>query len=291
MNTLKAVLISMRPKQWTKNLIIFAGILFSQNFFVLPMLSAVIAAFAVFCLMSGAVYILNDVVDAGQDRKHPVKSKRPVAAGALSVKRALLAMSALVVACLCASFYLGPYFFAAVFGYFLLQLAYSLYLKYVVILDVFSIAAGFVLRVVAGAIVIDVAISSWLIICTVLLSLFLGFSKRRHELESMDEDATHHRKVLGDYSVYLLDQMISVVTASTVICYALYTLSDETVMKFGTSNLIFTVPFVFYGIFRYLYLIHKKGEGGNPENILVRDIPMIIDIFLWAATAALILYI
>ena len=280
----------MRPKQWSKNLIIFAGILFSQNITDLRMLFAVIAAFVIFCVISGAVYIFNDIADLGSDKKHPVKALRPIASGKLGIKKALVAMAALVLAGLSAAFYFGPYFFAAILAYLFLQLGYTLYFKYIVILDVFSIAAGFVLRVVAGALVIDVAISSWLIICTILLSLFLGFSKRRHELESMDEGAVHHRKVLGDYSVYLLDQMISVVTASTVISYALYTMSDETILKFGTTNLIFTVPFVLYGIFRYLYLIHKKGEGGNPENILVKDIPLITDILLWAATAALILY-
>ena len=198
---------------------------------------------------------------------------------------------AIATACIAAAFYLGPYFFMTALAYFFLQIAYTLYLKYIVILDVFSIAAGFVLRVLAGAVVINVEISSWFIICTILLSLFLGFSKRRHELESMEEGAHLHRKVLGDYSVYFLDQMISVVTASTVICYALYTMSAETVAKFGTSNLILTVPFVLYGIFRYLYLIHIKHEGGAPENALVSDIPLIIDIALWAATAAFILYV
>jgi len=287
---LKAVFLSLRPKQWTKNLLIFAGILFSQNIFVVPMLVNVLAAFIVFCFLSGAVYIFNDIVDLEKDKKHPLKSLRPIASGKLSAKNAFTAFTVIVIASLCVSFYLGPYFFAIAVGYILLQVAYSLFLKYVVILDVFSIAAGFVLRVIAGAVVIDVEISSWLVICTILLSLFLGFAKRRHELSSLEENAHEHRKVLGDYSVYLLDQMISVVTASTVLCYALYTMSDETMAKFGTSNLIFTVPFVLYGIFRYLYLIHKKGEGGSPENVLVSDIPLIVDIFLWAVTAAFILY-
>jgi len=291
MKTIRAVIDSLRLKQWTKNLLIFAGILFSQNIFVLPMLINVLSAFAIFCLLSGAVYLFNDIGDIERDRKHPLKSLRPLASGRLSIREAFIAFTVIVVTGLGASFYLGPYFFAVALGYVLLQIAYTFFLKYVVILDVFAIAAGFVLRVIAGAVVIDVDISSWLIICTILLSLFLGFSKRRHELESLDQSAREHRKVLGDYSVYLLDQMISVVTASTVVCYALYTMSDETVSKFGTTKLIFTVPFVLYGIFRYLYLVHKKGEGGNPENILVKDIPLIIDIFLWAATAAFILYV
>ncbi len=291
MKTLAPIIQSLRVKQWTKNLLIFAGILFSQNIFVPQMFLSVLCGFLVFCLLSGAVYILNDIADADRDRKHPVKCSRPIASGALSVKTAVYAFIVIVVACLAASFYLGPYFFAAAVTYLFLQVAYSFLLKHVVILDVFTIAAGFVLRVIAGAVVIEVEISSWLIICTILLSLFLGFSKRRHELASMENGAHEHRKVLEDYSVYLIDQMISVVTASTVICYALYTMADETIAKFGTSNLIFTVPFVLYGIFRYLYLIHKKGEGGNPENILVTDVPLIIDIVLWAVTSGLILYL
>ena len=257
MKTFKAVILGLRPKQWTKNLTIFAGILFSQNIFDVNMLLAVVAAFLIFCLLSGSIYIINDIADVTTDRKHPVKCKRPIASGELSIKTALLTATALAIACLCAAFYLGPYFFMTALGYLLLQLAYTLYFKYVVI----------------------------------LLSLFLGFSKRRHELESLEGDAHLHRKVLGDYSVYFLDQMISVVTASTVICYALYTMSAETISKFGTSNLILTVPFVLYGIFRYLYLIHIKGEGGNPENALVSDIPLIIDIVLWAVTAGFILYV
>ena len=291
MEKLFPIIQSLRVKQWTKNLLLFAGILFSQNIFVPQMFLYVLCAFSIFCLLSGAVYILNDIADAGRDRKHPVKCLRPIASGTLSVKKAAYVFIAIVVVCLAASFYLGPYFFAVAVGYLFLQIAYSFLLKHIVIVDVFAIAAGFVLRVIAGAVVIDVEISSWLIICTILLSLFLGFSKRRHELASLENGAHEHRKVLEDYSVYLLDQMISVVTASTVVCYALYTMSDETIIKFGTSNLIFTVPFVLYGIFRYLFLVHKKEGGGNPENILVSDVPLIISILLWAATATIILYI
>jgi 4-hydroxybenzoate polyprenyltransferase len=291
MKTAAAVFTSLRPKQWTKNLLIFAGILFSQNIFAVHMLLSVFGAFLVFCLLSGSVYIINDIVDADRDRKHPLKSKRPIASGALDTRTAYASFIVIVTACLAASFYLGPWFFAVALTYLFLQVAYSFLIKHVVILDVFTIAAGFVLRVVAGAVVIEVEISSWLIICTILLSLFLGLSKRRHELASFEQNAHEHRKVLGDYSIYLLDQMISVVTASTVVCYALYTMSDATIEKFGTSNLIFTVPFVLYGIFRYLYLVHKKGEGGNPENILVSDAPLIIDIFLWAAASLAILYV
>jgi 4-hydroxybenzoate polyprenyltransferase len=288
MKTILLILQSMRPKQWTKNLLIFAAILFSQNLLIVSMLLKVLAAFAVFSVLSGAIYLLNDLFDLNRDKAHPVKRNRPLASGSLPVPIAVASFVLLSVASLNASFSLGTPFFLIAAGYFILQFAYSIYLKHVVILDVFAIASGFVLRVLAGAVVINVEISSWLIICTTLLSLFLGLSKRRHEIESLDKEAQHHRKVLEEYSPYLLDQMIGVVTASTVVSYMLYTVSEETVLKFGTKNLIFTVPFVLYGIFRYLYLVHKRGEGGNPENILVGDKPLLLDIFLWALTAGII---
>jgi 4-hydroxybenzoate polyprenyltransferase len=280
----------MRPKQWTKNILIFAGILFSQNILVAAMLVKVISAFIIFCALSGTVYIFNDLLDIERDRNHPQKSKRPLAAGQLKISWAVYSVIILMLLSLGMAYGLGLHFFYISLGYLSLQLAYSLYLKHVVIMDIFSIAAGFVLRALAGAFVIDVAISSWLIICTILLSLFLAMSKRRHELLMLEIDAQTHRKVLEHYSPYLLDQMISVVTASTVVCYILYTMSPETIAKFGTRNLILTVPFVLYGVFRYLYLIHKKGEGGNPENVLVSDKPLLISIFLWALTAGIILY-
>lgn len=282
--------IGLRPNQWTKNLFVFAGILFSQNLFNFPHLLKVISAFFIFCLVSGSGYILNDLVDLKQDRYHPVKSLRPLASGRLKKSYAVLTLIILIPFSLFVSYYLGKSFFLIVLIYLLLQAFYSFYLKYMVILDVFAIAFGFVLRVVAGALVINVVISSWLLICTILLSLFLGLSKRRHELVAMGEEAQNHRKVLEEYSPYLLDQMISVVTASTVLSYTLYTMSEETIKKFGTKNLIFTIPFVLYGIFRYLYLIHKKGEGGDPENILITDKPLMIAIFLWVLTAGIILY-
>lgn len=290
MKTFAYLIESLRPKQWTKNLIIFAGILFAQRIFDVAMLLKVLLAFGVFCLLSGAVYIINDLVDLDHDKSHPSKSSRPLASGKLSPMWAKTGIAVLIPFALTLSYLLGVPFFVTALAYLLLQIAYSFILKHVVILDVFSIAFGFVLRVVAGAVVISVAISSWLIICTILLSLFLGLNKRRRELEVLESNAQSHRKVLDDYSVYLLDQMISVVTASTVISYALYTMSAETIAKFGTTNLIYTVPFVLYGILRYLYLVHKKGEGGNPENVLVSDVPLIINIALWAVTAGVILY-
>jgi len=281
---------SLRPKQWTKNLFLFAGILFSQNIFDFSLLLKVIFAFFIFCLLSGSAYILNDLTDLDQDRRHPVKSHRPLASGKLKVPHAILALMVFILSSLVMSYYLSLSFFLVAFTYLLLQSVYSFSLKRIVILDVFAVACGFVLRVVAGAVAIDVEISSWLLICTILLALFLGLSKRRYELVMIGEGAQNHRKVLAEYSPYLLDQMISVVTASTVVAYSLYTMSEETIGKFGTKNLIFTVPFVLYGIFRYLYLIHQKEAGGNPEDILITDKPLLIDIFLWVITVGIILH-
>ncbi len=269
---------------------LFAGILFSRHFFDLPFLGIVASAFVVFCILSGAIYLLNDIIDIEKDKKHPVKSLRPIAAGLLSVDNAIRAFCLLTAVALGISFGLGIPFFLTALAYFVLQVSYSLLLKKIVILDVFAIASGFVLRVIAGAVVISVVISPWLIICTILLSLFLGLSKRRHEIETLEGSGHSHRAVLANYSTYLLDQMIGVVTASAVVCYALYTMAPETVARFHTHNLLFTIPFVLYGIFRYLFLIHKKGEGGNPETVLTTDLPLLIDIVLWAVTAGLIIY-
>ena len=283
---------SMRPRQWTKNLILFAALIFSQNIFSPLLLFKAVAAFAIFCFLSGCVYIINDLLDLKQDKIHPIKSKRPLASGKLKPATAVIAAIALF----CLSFgsaaaFTNLTFMIVALIYFVLQMAYSTLLKHVVILDVFCIAAGFVLRAIGGAEVIDVPFSTWLLFCTMLLSLFLALSKRRHELLLLEDDAVHHRKILFEYSPYLLDQMISVVTASTVITYTLYTVSEDTVSKFGTDRLKFTIPFVLYGIFRYLYLIHQKNEGGSPERVLLNDLPLIICVLLYGLTVGLILYL
>jgi 4-hydroxybenzoate polyprenyltransferase len=281
---------SLRPRQWTKNLFIFAGILFSQNIFNPYLLIKTLGGFFVFCILSGAVYLINDLKDVNEDKQHPVKSARALASGRLKSSHAKMAVIGLIPASFVIAFHLNFLFLVSAVTYFLLQLAYSLFLKRVVILDVFTLASGFVLRVVAGVVIIDVEISSWLLICMTLLSLFLALSKRRHELVLMEGEAANHRRVLQDYNAHLLDQMISVVTASTVVAYALYTMSAETVAKFGTKNLVFTFPFVLYGIFRYLYLVHHRGMGGNPEQILTSDRPLMIDISLWVVSVLIILY-
>lgn len=283
--------ISMRPSQWVKNFLIFAGLIFSQNFFSPAFFFKSFFAFVLFCGVSSSVYILNDILDLKQDKLHPIKSKRPLASGELSVPFALSFSLFLGIICVVLSFLLQINFGLIVVIYFLLNLFYSLYLKQLVILDVMCVAAGFVLRALAGAVVIEVVISSWLVVCTILLALFLGFSKRRHELILLENDAVEHRKILAEYSPYFLDQMIAVVTASTVVAYAFYTLSPEVMEKLGTRYMDLTIPFVLYGIFRYLYLIHQKKGGGRPTRMLLTDKPILINVVLWLIAVFLILYL
>lgn len=282
---------SLRPQQWMKNLFIFAPLIFSQNMLNLSLLLKTSAAFGLFCLISGSCYIFNDLQDIEEDKRHPLKAVRPLASGRLTKKIAVVFFIAISLSSIILAFILGRYFFYVLLAYFFMQVAYSVRLKHVVILDVFIIAAGFSLRVIAGGLVIDVYISPWLLICTLLLALFLALSKRRHEIVILDKEAENHRPILGEYSPYLLDQMIAVVTASIVVSYCLYTISAETVKKFGTKNLVYTVPFVLYGIFRYLYLIHQKAEGGSPEVLIIKDKPLLIAIFLWIVSTSLIIYL
>ena len=289
--TLGLLFRSMRPKQWTKNLILFAALIFSHNFLSPLYFFKTVAAFFIFCVISGCVYIINDLFDLKQDKNHPIKCTRPLASGALKPSVAIIATAVLLFLSIVSALLLTNLNFMLIaLGYFILQIAYSTVLKHMVILDVFSIAAGFVLRAIAGAEVIEVPFSTWLLFCTILLSLFLALSKRRHELILLEDDAIHHRKILFEYSPYLLDQMISVVTASTVITYTLYTVSEETVSKFGTDRLKYTIPFVLYGIFRYLYLIHQKNEGGSPERVMLNDLPLLVCILLYGITVGLIIY-
>jgi len=281
----------MRPAQWTKNFFVFAALVFARKFFELPSLLKAVEAFLIFCLLSGAFYLFNDLCDRDEDKAHPKKSQRPIARGDIKPSEALAVFLVFSLGSLVAAFFLHRSFFYVVSLYFLLQLAYSLKLKQVVILDVFVIAAGFVIRVVAGGVVIDVPLSSWLLICASLLALFLAMSKRRHELVLLENRAVDHRPILREYSAYLLDQMIAVVTASTLIAYCLYTISEETVEKFGTRNLVWTSGFVLYGIFRYLYLVHQKGKGGSPEEIVLQDKPLLLNIVLWIGAILFILYL
>jgi 4-hydroxybenzoate polyprenyltransferase len=281
---------SLRPSQWTKNLIIFGGLLFGQRLFDVPSVVAASAAFVVFCALSGVVYLLNDVADREADRKHPLKRHRPIASGALSTSTALAAAGVIGILALGAAFWLRFEFGVFAAAYVALLAFYSGPLKHVVIIDVLTIAIGFVLRAAAGAVAIDVPISNWLLVITILGALFLALSKRRHELVLLADEATSHRATLQEYSPYLLDQMISVVTASTLVAYAFYTINPETVEKFHTTHLGLTLPFLLYGIFRYLYLVHQKEGGGSPAEMLLNDRPLLVCVALWALAVALIIY-
>ena len=289
MRLVLALLVSLRPRQWVKNLFVFAGVIFSQQLLT-PRIWPALAAFAIFCGLSGAIYLFNDVADRDKDRLHESKRLRPVASGALPLGVAVGFGVLLLAGCLAAAFRLSPSFGLVALAYSALLTAYSVWLKHVVILDVLTVAAGFVLRAVAGAVAVDVEISGWLLICTILIALFLALGKRRHEYRSLTGDAAAHRPILAEYSEGFLDQMISVVTASTVITYALYTMSPETVAKFHTRLLPLTLPFVLYGIFRYLYLLYRRDLGGNPSDLLVTDRGLLLDALLWMLVTLAIIY-
>jgi 4-hydroxybenzoate polyprenyltransferase len=290
MTFLRAAFVSLRPHQWTKNLLVFAALAFSKHLFEADALLRALVAFAVFCALSGAVYLMNDVADLERDRLHPRKKTRPVASGHLGRTPALFLALALTASSLGASALLGGWFLACAAAYLLMNLSYSLWLKNAVIIDVVIISFGFVLRAVAGAVAISVRISDWLLVCTFLLALFLALSKRRHELVSLEGQASGHRAILAEYSPYLLDQMVSVVTASCLMAYCFYTLAPETVEKYRTDRLPLTIPFVLYGIFRYLYLVHQKEQGGNPSDLLLTDRPLLLDVALWALAVVYIVY-
>lgn len=289
MTFVTAVIVSLRPRQWVKNLFVFAGLMFSQQLFT-PQAWRAVAAFALFCGLSGAIYLLNDVADAEKDRLHPVKRRRPVASGALPRGAALVIGLALLAVSLAVSFALGTRFGLVAVGYGLLLTAYSVWLKHLVILDVLTVAVGFVLRAVAGAVAVDADISGWLLICTVLIALFLALGKRRHEYLTLHGDAAAHRPILAEYSEGFIDQMIAVVTASTVTAYALYTMSPETVAKFHTRLLPLTLPFVLYGIFRYLYLLYRRELGGNPSDLVLSDRALLLNTVFWIASLLVLIY-
>ena len=284
------LLLSLRPVQWTKNLLVFAALVGSVQLLVPAAAVRSIEAFAIFCALSGAVYLLNDVADREADRQHPLKRTRPIASGDVPVGLAVATSVVLIAVALPWAFWLRTGFGVLASAYLALQLMYSGPLKHIVIIDVLTIAVGFVLRAAAGAVVLSVAFSDWLLILTILLALFLALSKRRHELVLLANGATSHRRILQEYSPYLLDQMIAVVTASTIVAYAIYTVSAETIAKFHTNKLGLTLPFPLYGIFRYLYLVHQKEGGGSPSEMLLNDRPLLVCVALWVVTVVVIIY-
>ena len=289
-STAASLLVSLRPEQWTKNLIVFAALIFARQLLDPAALALASAAFLIFCALSGAVYLLNDVSDREADRQHPTKQRRPIASGALSPAVALGWAAVLSIIALASAFALKPLFAITAAAYLTLFVLYTRWWKHIVILDVMSIAIGFVLRAVAGGVIIDVKISNWLLVCTILLALFLGFAKRRHELTLLTDGAKGHRRILEEYDPYLLDQMIAIVAAATLVAYIIYCVSPETHAYFGTDLLVLTTPFPIYGLFRYLYLVHRKEGGGSPSEMLLVDRPLLGCVALWGLAVIAIIY-
>ncbi|MCX7718068.1 MAG: decaprenyl-phosphate phosphoribosyltransferase [Candidatus Sumerlaeaceae bacterium] len=297
MKTCALIIEEMRPKQWTKNLLLFAGLVFSHNLTRWERVLEATAAFLVFCGLSGVVYIYNDIRDAASDRQHPLKQKRPIASGRLPVSTAWTAAVTVAAAALGGSLLLNAKFAGLALLYFFMMLTYSAVLKHLVILDLMVVAMGFVIRAVAGVKAIEhagetIVITPWFITCVLFLALFIAICKRRHELVLLSDGARNHRPVLEHYSTAFVDQMVSVATAATVISYALYvTLGVSRTQVRHPELMIWTLPFVLYGIFRYLYLAYRRDEGGAPEALLLQDIPLLVNVLLWLATVSLIFYL
>ena len=290
-----ALVTELRPKQWVKNLLLFAGVLFSQHMKEWPFVLRAAGGFLAFSLLSGWVYLINDLRDLEADRVHPTKRNRPLASGRLSTGAAYAFQIPLAVVVAALAWWLGPQFALVAAVYFVLNLAYSFSLKSQVLLDVFAIALGFVLRAIAGVALLrpvapDTTLSPWLLVCTFFLALFLGLAKRRRELGAAGETAGKQRVVLASYNAELLDSLLLVCAAATLLGYALYTIWPATVEKFHTEALLYTVPFVAYGLFRYLYLVKVEGANEDPSQVLLTDRPLQIAVVLWAVTVAFILY-
>ena len=279
----------MRPYQWVKNGFVFTGLLFGHAWHEPHLVTRVVIAFAAFCLVSSAIYTFNDIVDLEQDRLHPKKSQRPLASGQVSISAAVMLAALLVVPGLALAYAASPAVFIIVLGYVLMNIAYSLRLKHVVILDVFIIATGFMLRILAGTLGVGIPPSQWLLLCGLMVTLFLGFTKRRAEIIALTDDKAAHRKVLEHYSPVLLDKMIGITAAGLIMSYSLYTMNAETIRIQGTANLIYTVPFVMYGVFRYIYLLHHQSRGGDPSHDLVRDPHLLIVVGAWLVATILLI--
>lgn len=281
---------ALRPVQWVKNVFVLAPLVFAEHLLEPDLLLRAGISFLAFCCAASSIYLVNDLRDREEDRRHPLKKSRPIASGALAVPVAIAASVALAAASVGASLYLGTQFTICLAVYLAINLLYSSVLKKIVILDVMAVSSGYVLRVMAGAAAIDVQVSKWLLLCSIFLALLLIFSKRRHEIVLLGETAAEHRAVLGHYSAAFLDQMINVVTASTVVSYALYAVDDHTVEKFGSDALVYTLPLVLYGIFRYLYLIYQRTDLQDPTVTLMKDPALIVNVLLWGAAVLAVVY-
>ncbi|MDD5255766.1 MAG: decaprenyl-phosphate phosphoribosyltransferase [Candidatus Omnitrophica bacterium] len=281
----------LRPRHWVKNLFIFAGPFFSLKLFYPANALTLALGFACWCLITSAMYVFNDIVDRESDRQHPQKKNRPLPSGRISVAVAYVLWFALLLGSMLLAVRLGPGFAYGIILYFGINLVYSLYLKHVLILDVMCIAAGFVLRVLSGAVLIHVGFSEWLVMCAFMLSLLLGFGKRQEEITYLGKDAHSHRKVLKEYEQGFLERIPYALISATIVCYMLYTVSQEALRKFGTKNLIYTTPFVIYGLFRYAYVAYEKNKGADPTQVLFQDLPMVVNIVLWLLATGFIIYL
>lgn len=287
---MKSLLLSLRPKHWVKNLFIFLPLIFGKKLFVSPLNTDTMIAFFIFSIAASAVYLINDIIDYDKDKAHPTKKFRPIASGKTSIRSAMTTAVILCVISILSSYFLSINFCAIIVIYLSANIIYSKVLKAAVIIDVFCISIFFILRVIAGGIIAQTEISHWLIIMTALIALFLGLNKRRQELLITHQYPQDRRVVLDKYSTYFIDQMIAVITSSVVISYMLYTVDERTVSVFGTNNLIYSVPFVYYGIFRYLYLIHKLNEDGDPTKMFLSDYRMQLNVLLWLIVCAVVIY-
>jgi len=293
MEKLKFIIISMRPKQWTKNLVVLAGVVFARKFTVFPMVMRSLIGFAIFCMMSGAVYILNDIFDRNEDREHPTKKNRPIASGDLSVSAASLSASVMILIALAGAYLMGIEFFLFALSFTAINLLYSILLRNLIILDIMGISFSFLARAGAGVAILhpvapDIEFSPWLWICTLFLSLFLAICKRRSEYFVL-ENAGSHRKSLQQYSGHLLDQLVGLTATATLISYSIYTVWPRTVEEYGTRNLVFTIPFVVFGLMRYLYLVYNRRKGGDPSAVILTEKQIMVDVFLWILVTLLII--
>jgi 4-hydroxybenzoate polyprenyltransferase len=283
-----ALLEAMRPKQWAKNVLLFVGLVFALKLGDPVSVGRALLAFVVFCAISSAAYLFNDLADLEQDRQHPRKRRRPLASGRIRTAHVVGLGATLLIGGLLVASMLGTRFALLTFGYVVLNLAYNAGLKHVVLVDVFALATFFVIRAVAGAVAIDVPISPWLYLCTILGALFLGLAKRRHELLLLGDEAASHRQILSEYTPGLLEQFITIVTAGLVMAYSLYTFSAENLPK--DHSMMLTIPIVLFGIFRYLYLVHRREGGGSPEETLLTDLPMLMTGLALAGVSVAVLY-
>ncbi len=292
MKAIKNVVISMRPEQWTKNVIVFAGLFFGMKLNGVANIITITEIFFIFCIVSSGSYMINDVIDRKEDCYHPDKSKRPIASGSLSSRLALIVAFALIAIGIIGAMFISSRLLVLLVLFLTLHFSYDIFLKHISIVDVMVIALAFIIRLLSGVVMapIDNSVSLWILLCTFLLALFLALCKRRAEVALLLEASSRHRKSLRGYSAQFLDQLITIAGGATILSYSLYALSPETILKHGTDKLIFTIPFVIYGIFRYLYLVSIKKGGSNPEKLLIKDTPLLVSILLYCVTAYLVLY-